>query len=185
MPAPQEHRRLMNGTQQTERFVQHLTECQHRLYAYILSLWPNPAGARDILQQTNLTLWRKASQLAEDANFDAWACKVAYYEVLGARRDRSRDRHLFDDRLLGELASDAQRQMTDTDERLSALEDCVTRLSTKQRDLVADRYRVGLSVKEIADKCGLKSGTVATSLHRIRRSLMQCIENRLAARSPS
>ena len=42
-----------------ERFVTSLTDSQDLLYAYILSLFPDVDLARDVLQETNLVLWRK------------------------------------------------------------------------------------------------------------------------------
>ncbi len=44
------------STDRTERYVQHLTDVQNRLYAYILMLLPNPDDAANVLQETNLVL---------------------------------------------------------------------------------------------------------------------------------
>ena len=167
--------------QLSEQFVQHLTGCQHWLYAYILSLLPDSTVARDVLQQANVAMCRKSEQFVEGTNFDAWACRIAYFEVLTARRDHQRDRHLYDDKLLSELASDAQSQISLVDERMVALEDCLDLLSTRDREVVRQRYSVALSVKQIGEDAGRKAGTVATSLHRIRLTLMKCIDRRLSA----
>src|SRR3954454_14411357 len=53
-----EQRGVVRG--RTGEFVQLLTGVQSRLYAYICSLVGDSAGARDVLQETNLALWNKA-----------------------------------------------------------------------------------------------------------------------------
>lgn len=169
----------------SEQFVRHLTGCQHWLYAYILSLLPDSTAAHDVLQQANVTMWRKAEQFTEGTNFDAWACRVAYYEVLAARRDHQRDRHLYDDQLLSELASEAQSQVSSANEQMVALGDCLDRLSQPQREIIRQRYTTGLSVAQIGEETGRKANAIATSLHRIRHMLMECIDNRLSARTQS
>ncbi len=41
-----------------DRFIQDLTSSQQSLYAFVLSLVHNLEAAQDILQETNLILWR-------------------------------------------------------------------------------------------------------------------------------
>ena len=45
-----------------EQFVERLGSCQDRLFAYILMLLSNRDAALDVLQETNLVLWRKAAE---------------------------------------------------------------------------------------------------------------------------
>ena len=84
---------------------------QPRLHAYILSLVFDPQVAADILQDTNLILWKKAAQFTPGTNFKAWAFRVAYFEVKSHRRKAVRNRLVFNDELLdsAELAARAER----------------------------------------------------------------------------
>jgi len=79
----------MAFTGDDEYFARLITACQSRLYAYICAMVPDAEKAHDILQQANLVMLRKSDQYSRDQDFVAWACKVAYYEVLAARRDRA------------------------------------------------------------------------------------------------
>jgi len=102
-PRASDERPMSKTKEQTERFVQQLTGCQTRLYAYILMLLPNHDNAADVLQETNLVLWRKADEFVDGTEFGAWACRIAHFQVLAWLRDAQRDRHVFDPELLGSL----------------------------------------------------------------------------------
>ena len=66
-----------------EAFVQLMTEHQGRLYAYVLSLLGDPDQANDVLQETNLVLWRNAGEFQMGSNFRAWAFRIAHFQVMG------------------------------------------------------------------------------------------------------
>ena len=93
----------------TEQFVRQLTASQRRLYAYIMSLTANVDAAEEVLQNTNVTLWRKADEFEAGTQFARWSFRVAYYEVLAYRKRCFQDRHVFDDGLLNQIAHDAMR----------------------------------------------------------------------------
>ena len=67
----------MDSPGNREPFVRRLTECQSRLYAYVLALPADPTSANEVLGETNVTLWRKAAEFQEGSNFGAWAVRVA------------------------------------------------------------------------------------------------------------
>lgn len=75
-----------------EAFVQLLTAEQLRLLHYIAKLLGDPNEAQNVLQETNLVLWRKSGEFQAGTNFSAWAHNVAYWQVRAFVRDRQRDR---------------------------------------------------------------------------------------------
>ena len=81
-------------------FVQLLTSNQSRLYAYVLSLMGDCNQAKDVMQETNAVLWRKANDFELGSNFGAWMLKVAYFQVMAHRQRLTRDRLVFDDEFL-------------------------------------------------------------------------------------
>ena len=62
---------------------------------------------------------------------------------------------------------------------------CVEGLPAHERELIDLRYRDSGSVSQIARKLGRTVGAVSQALYRIRGSLMQCIEGKLAAEAES
>ena len=56
----------------SEEFVAELTNHQTSMLAYIRSLAPGSSGARDLLQEVNITLWQKRESFELGTNFKAW-----------------------------------------------------------------------------------------------------------------
>ncbi len=165
----------------TEEFVQLLTEHQRRLYVYIFSLLGNGADADEVLQETNLALWRKLSAFERGSSFSAWACRVAYFEVLAFRKRRGQERVSFDPELLETLAAESAARADNFDARRRALAHCVSKLSAKDRDLLVRRYELGNSAAAVAEQLGRTAQATYQALHRIRMSLSLCIRRTLAA----
>ena len=171
----------------SEEFVRLLTEAQGPVYGYLLTLIPDRSRARDLLQETNITLWKKAATFEEGTNFNAWACKIAYFHVLSFRRKMAREKLVFDDDILDYLAErNDDRLIQDfTKDRNAALKACMQKLSDKQRKLVEERYKPGASVQRIAADQGRTVGAISQTLYRIRLNLMQCIETTFASMQTS
>jgi RNA polymerase sigma-70 factor (ECF subfamily) len=163
----------------SEHFVRELTRGQNSVFAYILSLVGDPDVARDILQDTNDVLWRKAGEFEEGSNFMSWALAVARLEVLAFRRDHHRDRHVFDAQILEQLADEYAASPEDPDDRQRAFEDCLKKLPSRQRELLDARYAPGGSVKEIAERRGQSAGAISVTLSRIRKALANCIDAKI------
>jgi len=172
---------MVDRSELTERFVSELTSNQPRLFAYVMSLLRNPDEARDVLQETNLVLWKKLEEYAEIVSFEAWSTKVAYFQVLAFRRDRGRDRHQFDDQLITTIATAAEQATQNTNQRLRFLNKCIEKLSESHRDLLNNRYSKQKSVKELAETMGKTPAALGMTLYRVRRLLLDCVEAKLLA----
>ena len=166
-----------------KEFVYQLTDWQNRLFGYLVTLLGNLHDARDVLQETNLVLWRKMGDFEPGTDFGAWARKCAYYQALAFLRDRKRDRHLFDDDLLA-LFADEESHSAPDDERLLALRDCLARLPDRQRQLLSLRYREEIPVRQLATDFKKKESAMKMTLMRIREALHTCIESRLKETTP-
>ncbi|SMP46689.1 RNA polymerase sigma-70 factor, ECF subfamily [Neorhodopirellula lusitana] len=161
-------------------FVHQLTEAQGSLLGYLASLLGNLHDARDVLQATNLALWEKRTEFITEAKFGPWARRFAYYEALALIRDRRRDKHVFDDDLVEQLARDSFDQ-GEEDERQLALRDCLTQLHEDQRKLIQQRYSDGGSIRQLMQSSGKKESAVKVRLMRIRHALLLCIEAKMEA----
>ena len=169
----------MSESPHTKEFVAQLTGCQNQLYAYILSLVLDTHAADEVLQAPNLVVWEKAGEFAPDPNFAAWASTFVFFEVLSYPRDRRRDRHVFDDDLVERLAPESASLMIETDDRRHALHHCMKTLSEEDRTTVTRRYAGGAATSQIAREQGKTPVAVQSSLYRIRRRLLECIQRRM------
>lgn len=162
-----------------DEFVLEMINCQSRLYAYVLSLVFDKDRARDVLQQSNLILLEKKHEYQPGTAFGAWACKIAFYEVLAERRRNQRDRHMFSDELLALVAARSEHLTDNLDRRAEALEECVALLSDNQRQILLARYSPGGSVAEIAKAAQKTPGAISVVLHRVRNALLDCVQRKL------
>jgi RNA polymerase sigma-70 factor, ECF subfamily len=170
----------MNTDIRTESFIRCLTDHQSRLLAYLVALLGDLHEAKNVLQETNLELWRKSDDFVEGTDFAAWSRKVAHFKVLAYLRDKKRDRHLFDAALLEQIAD--RPQPADDDEALHvALRHCLAALPDRVRLLISRRYGSDQSIRELARLAGKSEAATKVALSRIRKHLMHCIERRLAA----
>jgi|Laugrefabdmm15dn_1035133.scaffolds.fasta_scaffold20548_2 RNA polymerase sigma-70 factor (ECF subfamily) len=158
-----------------EALVDHLTRQQSSLFHYILSLVPDPVSAQDILQETNLVLWRKAAEYDSALPFMPWACRIALYQVKAHRRDQARDLHVFDDDVLDQLAAEPPEAHIGRPLE-QGLRDCLERLPGKQRELIIARYQPGASVESLALASKLSPNALSQALFRIRSALADCLE---------
>lgn len=162
-----------------DTYTRELLAVQRRLYAYIFTLVPRLTDADDVLQQTNAVLLRKRDEFRPGTAFGAWACQVAYFEVMAHRKRQQRERLLFSDELLAELTPEAATRGEALDQKLAALEQCTKTLPSRDRDMIHMRYRQELSSDAIAASVGRTAEAARRRLYRIRIALLRCIEARL------
>jgi len=177
-----EHLKMDDATALQE-YVKLMTEHQGNLRAFIVSLMPGSPEVDDVLQETNAVLWQKRAKFELGTSFLAWSFQIARYEVL-RQRDRNRrfERAVFSEKIVGLLAEiDAPDESHG--ELMGALEGCLDKLTTTQRELLHERYTPGRSLEQHAARTGRSSGSLRIALLRIRESLKECIEKTLAAQS--
>ena len=157
-------------------FVQLLTSNQSRLYAYVLSLLGDRTQAEDVMQETNAVLWRKANDFKLGTNFGAWMLKVAYLQVMAHRRKITRDRLVFDDDFLADIADDAQQQSERHEEKQRLLADCIGKLNERYQNLIRRRYTEGATLESMASQSHQSEGSIKQALFRARNALIECVK---------
>lgn len=160
-------------------FIQQLTKSQSRIYAYILSLVFDADQAEDILQQTNAVLWEKADDFQLGTNFIAWSFRIAWFQVLAFRKRMSRDRLVFDDATVSEVAAAAGEQDEQFELQHRLLRRCLEQLNDRQRDCVRRRYQGESSLQTIAEEMGLNANAVKQLLFRARNALHRCVSSKI------
>ncbi len=168
-----------SSDQQRAELVQHIAQVQGRLRGFIRSLLIRPEDVDDLLQDVNQVLWEKADQYEPGTNFWAWASQIARFKVLNKRRAYGRNRFVFDDDFLAQLADVAEDRFAQLDDRRIALDHCLRSLPNAQRRLLDLRYFEEQSINEVASAAERSVASVTQTLYRIRGALRSCIEKRL------
>jgi len=166
------------------QFVYDLTDWQNRLFGYLVTLLGNVHDARDVLQETNLVLWRRMDSFTPGTDFGAWARKCAYFQAMAFLRDRKRGPSLLGEELLALIAEEQGNQTIDEGERKLALRDCLARLNDDQRSLIKCRYADQLPIRELAVNVSKSESALKMTLLRIRELLQVCISSKLKETNP-
>ena len=164
-----------------ERFAQLLATCQRRVFLYSMGLLHNAADAEEVLQETNVVLWRKFDDYQPGSDFACWACQIAHFEVLKLRDKKARSERLFSDQFIDSLAEQSRQSMDQLEPRREALARCLGKLSGQDRELVARRYQGRATTRSVAEALGRSIQGTRRALHRIRMALLACVERTLAA----
>ena len=150
-----------------------------RVYSYILTLVANWADADDIFQETSTTLWEKIEEFEPGSDFGAWACRIAYFKVLSHTQDKRRvepsDEFFFE-----AVQAETDEMHGELDARFRALQNCLEKLTPRDRELIEIRYQANRSPKQVAERLGRTVVGIYKSLRRIHETLFECIGRQVA-----
>jgi RNA polymerase sigma-70 factor (ECF subfamily) len=175
------HARMPDLTdQQHERFLRLFVEHEAAVRTFVRSLLPYRSDAAEVMQDVAVVLWQKFAEFDAARDFRKWAFGVARFEALAYLRDRARDRHVFDDELVGRLADEASLAERRHELQREALETCLLKLPETERALVLAAYAQGTRIDELAAQCGQTAMSLYKVLHRIRQALLECMRRAVA-----
>jgi RNA polymerase sigma-70 factor (ECF subfamily) len=163
------------SSESVDAFVRLLGQNQRRIFLYVMSMVPNWDDAEEIIQETNLVLWREFARFEPGTNFTAWACRVALHRVLAWRKRVKRNRLEFSPEFLEAVADEASAASDALEERSQCLARCIERLPEERQQLLRMRYSDGLAINVIARQLERTEEAVYRTLSRIRRALHDCV----------
>ncbi len=149
-----EHSDDLKSTDPEEELVRLIAQAQRRLYAFIFALVRRAADADDVLQETNVVLWRKRETFRLGTDFYAWAFEIARFQVLAYHTRQGRHSNAFDAALLADIADAAQAEPEQYGRRETALRSCLQKLTERQRSLIVRRYQPEVAVNSLAVEMG-------------------------------
>lgn len=158
-----------------EALVLLLTRYQGSLFRYIFSLVPREPDARDVLQETCLALYRKREQYDATRPFLPWAYRFAYLQVQKHREKATRSPLLFSADVVTLLADERPQLEGDLDERLRLLDDCLRKLSARDKELVVCRYVQRDSADAMMTRFRMSRRTLFRTLEVLRVRLHACV----------
>ena len=161
-------------------FLRLYVEHEPSLRGFVRSLVPTLEDANDVMQEVAMALWKRFGSLDAPENFRRWAFGVSRLEALEFLRKKSRDRHVFGEGFLLQLADDAEEMADQFVEERKALDVCLQKLPSEQRSLVEAAYAPGVRMDELAARIGRTAMAIYKSLHRIRMMLTDCAKRELS-----
>jgi RNA polymerase sigma-70 factor (ECF subfamily) len=162
-----------------QEFLRLFTASESAVRAFVRSLVPTLDDANDVMQEVALVLWEKFAEYESNEDFRRWAFGVARFKVLSWQRDRMRDRHVFGPEATTLLAAEAERHSELLEAQRLALQSCVQKLPTEQRELVHSAYAPGARIDALSERLGGTPMALYKKLHRIRLALSECVRRAL------
>jgi len=169
---------MLNDRDQ-ERFLRFWTSAQPAVANYVHAMVRDHGAAKDVVQETAMVLYRRFLEYDESRPFLSWALGVARFQVMGLRRDATRDLVTFDDEILERFTEAWAELAPAASERVEALQFCLGRLASHARRLVRLRYYEDLNAGQIAEQAGGNGAAVRVALQRIREQLRACVEREI------
>lgn len=163
-----------------ERFLSEFTQHEPAVRAYVRRLVPSRADADDIMQEVAIVLWEKFDEFREDGSFKAWACGIARYKVLAWLRDKGRERLVLANDVVELIANESLDCETRLARQREALESCLEKLPSSERELVTQAYQPSIKIQEVAAVSGRSVGGFYQWLYRMRQMLLNCVRGELA-----
>lgn len=145
---------------------------------FVIGLMPDFSRVDDVMQETFLTVTAKAEDFVEGSNFRSWACSIARFKVLEARRRPGSREVALDEEVIEALCA---TEMDDwqPEEELRLLAGCKDELAPQARRVIDLRYEQAHRPPEIAQRMGWTVNAVHVALARARAALRECVERKL------
>ena len=152
------------------------------LTAFLRASLDDAAAADDLFQDTMLTAWRRLNDYDRNRPFGAWLRGIAKRLLIAHYRKAAREMPAPIERVLDHLdqrLAQVNRQPGDTfDEKISALRDCVDKLSHSYREPIDWHYRERKTTAWIADHLATTKDAIQKRLQRARLQLAECLERK-------
>ena len=175
-----------------EAFETLVSRYEDKVYRLAFRFVHNESEAKEIVQDTLLTVWRKLDSFKGDSQFGSWLYRVTANAALMRLRSQRRHPEVSTEELpagfldthqpgYGQVMSPGDNWSRRPDEQLQSeevrkqIQDAVDALPEIYRTVFLVRDVDGLSTEETAEALGLAVPTVKTRLHRARMALRQAI----------
>lgn len=142
-----------------------LAKYEAPLVGYATGIVRDHERARDVVQDTFIRLYQQDIEKVRKG-LKTWLYTVCRNRALDVLRKEGRavvtDEEGFSK---WEAEGLSPRAMTDLDERVRQVTDCLDKLSANQREVIRLKFQQGMSYKEISAVTGLTSGNVGFLIH--------------------
>ena len=162
-----------------EVFLRLWTHHEPSLRAFVRGCCPRAQEVDEVMQDVSIAAWRKFASLEDHDAFGGWACMIARYEVLMARRRFARDRLVLADDVVELLADEAAGEVSLRQRQLDVLDECIAKLPREQRELALAAYARDTTMRDLAGRLNRSEGAMYQMMARIRQALHGCMHQSL------
>lgn len=139
--------------------------------------------AKDIVQETMVTIWQKLSKIKTAEVYKTWMYRIVVNKCYDEMRKRKRNPEFVTDDLTWELISnkisEAPSEVLENKETAKIISVLTEMLSTKQKAVFVLSDLEGMSNDEISEITGISKTAVKANLYHARKSISEKIKKYL------
>jgi len=153
-----------------------LTEVAALVRAFARKRLPQWESVEDIVQETLLSVHQHRHTYDPQRSFSRWIYAIAYHRLIDFVRKQKRKNEREVSELTGFEEVIDKRTDQDVGGLFHMLHQALSRLSTRQQEIVRMLKLDELSVKEISSKTGMSESLVKVTAHRGYKNLRRLLE---------
>ncbi len=169
------HRLDMPNNERNEQFLSLFIKHQKRIYGFIASLVPNAVDTDDLMQETMMVMWHRFDEFQLGTDFAAWGMAIARRKIMKYRSSRVGKAMLFSEEAMQNILRWDRNLDGKTNDYMTALQQCLNKLESRDRQVIRLRYEEEIPAKKLADVIGTTMDNVYKSLSRIHSLLQRCV----------
>ena len=165
-----------------DKVIRQLLDERLAVMAYINAIVRDRHHAEDLFQDLSVEAIEKHQTIDDAVHLTRWLRTGARFRAIDHLRKQGGRAMVFEPELLDKLDQvwhDADGQSAG--DRVEALRICMSRMPSKTRELLRQRYEAGKAGAQIATDTGRSTNAIYLALSRAHQALRTCIEQRIAS----
>lgn len=157
-----------------EAFQNRVLPAKNKLFRFAYRLLANEEEAKDVVQDVLIKVWNGRDRMDEVQNWEAWCMRMT--KNLSLDRIRSRQRKATDPIAEGfDVRNEtlSPHETTELGESMQRINELISALPEKQRQVIHLRDIEGYSYNEICEILGLEMSQVKVNLFRARNAVRE------------
>jgi RNA polymerase sigma-70 factor (ECF subfamily) len=150
------------------------------VYPVVFRIMGDGENARDIVQDTMVTIWQKIGKMKSAEAYKTWVCRIAMnkcYDKL--RQEKNNPEIMHDDRawnLIANTVSDGSASLLENEEIAAIIKALTSRLTPKQKTVFVLSELEEMSHDEIEEITGMSKTSIKANLFLARKNISGMIE---------
>lgn len=153
------------------------------VYCNVYNIVKNKDVADDLTSETFLKAFKSIDKFTKDISFEMWLKTIANHHSIDFIRSgkKSQGDLYIDDELEQEFVhtdySNPEKEMIKKEES-EMLAKTISKMGSRQKEIIQMRFTEELTYQEIADRLGLSIGTIKHYLHRYKEKIISNINQK-------
>ena len=160
-------------------FLTVLEQNQQKLFRICSVYSKNSEDTKDLFQDVLINIWKSMPSFESKSSLETWVYRITLNTCLRFRSNhiKKQERFVFMENM-NNVNTQTEVENTEQKEKLLQLRNCISTLNKGDKAIIT-LYLERLPYKEISNITGLTENNIAVKIKRIKKKLLNCINNTL------